>query len=167
MMIHLQPITPVNWRQAIKLKVAPAQQEFIASNVYSIAQSKFDEIDADGSVWRLTPLAIYADDTMIGFAMFALEQTQQLAVYIFRFMIDADQQGKGHGKAAFKLLLAHMLAEAPATTRYFDISYHPDNHVARNLYAKFGFVETGEIIDGEVIAKCEISRHPKTQPQLA
>ncbi|MCW1970830.1 MAG: GNAT family N-acetyltransferase [Anaerolineae bacterium] len=152
-MIYLKPITETNWREAIRLKVAPEQQHFIASNVYSIAESKFDYYDTDGTIWRLTPLAIYADDAMVGFAMFGLEQTKQWAGHIARFMIDVGQQGKGYGKVAFKSLLARMLADAPPTTRYLEISYHPDNQVARNLYAKFGFVETGDISDGEVMAR--------------
>jgi diamine N-acetyltransferase len=32
------------------------------------------------------------------------------------------------------------------------ISYEPDNDVARKLYASLGFVETGEIVDGEALA---------------
>jgi diamine N-acetyltransferase len=30
------------------------------------------------------------------------------------------------------------------------ISYEPENDGARKLYAKLGFVETGEMVDGEV-----------------
>ena len=32
------------------------------------------------------------------------------------------------------------------------ISYEPDNDAARKLYASLGFVETGEIFEGEVVA---------------
>jgi diamine N-acetyltransferase len=32
------------------------------------------------------------------------------------------------------------------------ISYEPGNDVARKLYASFGFYETGELDEGEVVA---------------
>jgi len=33
------------------------------------------------------------------------------------------------------------------------LSYHPNNEAARRLYASFGFVETGDISGGEVVAR--------------
>jgi diamine N-acetyltransferase len=36
------------------------------------------------------------------------------------------------------------------------ISYEPENEVARRLYASFGFRETGEIIEGEAVARLSL-----------
>jgi diamine N-acetyltransferase len=36
------------------------------------------------------------------------------------------------------------------------ISYEPHNEVARNLYASLGFIETGEIVDEEMLALLRI-----------
>jgi diamine N-acetyltransferase len=33
------------------------------------------------------------------------------------------------------------------------ISYEPENDVARRLYASFGFRETGEVVEGETVAR--------------
>lgn len=68
-------------------------------------------------------------------------------------MIDKDHQGKGYGKKAFtKVLdLIKTLPQGNATSVF--LSYEPENEVARKLYASFGFVETGDIDEGEVIAR--------------
>ena len=36
------------------------------------------------------------------------------------------------------------------------ISYEPENNGARKLYASLGFVETGEIIEGEAVAELKL-----------
>lgn len=41
MTVTLESIDRDNWRQVIRLEVAPEQQSFVASNLYSIAESKF------------------------------------------------------------------------------------------------------------------------------
>jgi hypothetical protein len=41
--VRLEDVTAQNWRAVVNLKLAEDQQRLLASNVYSIAQSKFDE----------------------------------------------------------------------------------------------------------------------------
>ena len=41
MNVTLQPVTAENWRALIKLKVREDQNGFVASNLYSIAESQF------------------------------------------------------------------------------------------------------------------------------
>jgi len=36
------------------------------------------------------------------------------------------------------------------------LSYKPKNVVAKNLYASFGFIETGEFVEGEAVARLDI-----------
>jgi diamine N-acetyltransferase len=47
-------------------------------------------------------------------------------------------------------ILEHFRADVRVKT--VGISYEPHNEGARKLYASLGFVETGEIEDGEAIA---------------
>ena len=42
MTVSLKEITESNFRECIKLTVGDADQQFVASNLYSIAESKFD-----------------------------------------------------------------------------------------------------------------------------
>ena len=157
-MIHLEPITADNWQIAAALKVRADQDHFVASNLYSIAESQFLHREPDGTVWKQTALGIYSDETMIGFVMYAWEQIHGWDCFISRVMLDAQQQGKSYGKAAMRALLARIEAEAGPDARDIYISYEPTNEVARKLYASVGFAETGKIIDGEVEARRPLLR---------
>jgi diamine N-acetyltransferase len=64
--VELRDVTARNWRAVVALELAPEQQGLLASNLYSIAQSKFDP-DA-------RPRAIYAGEVVVGFLMYDLEQ---------------------------------------------------------------------------------------------
>jgi diamine N-acetyltransferase len=43
--------------------------------------------------------------------------------------------------------------DARAGSAGFALSYHPENLVAKRLYASLGFVETGEVVDDEAVAR--------------
>jgi diamine N-acetyltransferase len=147
--ITLRKIDENNWRQVYKLKVAPEQQHFVAPNGYSLSEAAYS--DCAG---HLYPWAIYDGETLVGFAMYEDNKspdTKERDVYfICRLMVDAAQQGKGYGRAAMLQLLDKIKAEPDC--KQIGISYEPENEVARKLYLSLGFVETGEIVDGETVA---------------
>jgi diamine N-acetyltransferase len=131
--VRLEDVTAQNWRAVAGLKLADGQQRLVASNVYSIAQSKFDP-DA-------CPRAIYAGDTVVGFLMYDLPDVDDAAqvASIYRFMIDIAHQGKGYGRAALKQAIEE-IKDIPGI-RKIAISYLRNNPVAKRFYASFGFVE--------------------------
>jgi diamine N-acetyltransferase len=64
--IELRPVTKDNWGALIKLKVREDQKNFVASNLYSIAQAQFgDEYEGH---WDLYPFGIYDGDTPVVFS---------------------------------------------------------------------------------------------------
>ena len=142
MTITLQPITRENYRACAWLEVAPEQERFVASNAYSLAQACYE--------LECTPLVIYAGDTMVGFAMYALDPDDH-KYWIYRLMIDAAHQGKGYGRAAMKLLIED-IRRLPGCDE-IGISYVPENSGAKHLYASLGFVESGEVIENETVAR--------------
>lgn len=146
--VRLEDVTARNWRAVARLELTPDQEDLVASNLYSIAQSKFDP-DA-------RPRAIYAGDKPVGFIMYdvwrAKDKTQHASIY--RFMIDRRQQGKGYGRAALAAALAEIKAIPGMTT--ISISYMPNNPVAKPFYASFGFVETKLDEDGEIVAELTV-----------
>jgi diamine N-acetyltransferase len=143
--VTLKDVTAANWRAVIGLKLAPDQEQLLASNVYSLAEAKFDP--------HARPRAIYAGKRVVGFLMYDVPapQSRRRAASIYRFMIDRRHQGKGYGRAA----LARALDEIRALPglRKVAICYVPENPVAKDFYASFGFVEVGRDEDGEVIAE--------------
>ncbi len=62
-------------------------------------------------------------------------------------------QVKGYGRAATEELILR-LKELEDCNNIL-VSYRQDNENAAKLYASLGFEKTGEIMDGEVVAKLE------------
>ncbi|CAB5532235.1 Spermine/spermidine acetyltransferase [Pseudomonas putida] len=87
---------------------------------------------------------------LVGFLMHALDPDEN-SRWIYRLMIDRNHQGRGYGRAALRALMAHLhsLPGGPSVALGVD----PENVGARRLYASEGFVETGEVIDGELIMR--------------
>ena len=140
MEVSLREVTRNNLRECINLKPSVEQQAFVAPNVISVAQSK---VEKD---WY--PLCIYADNTMVGFTMYGIDADDQ-KMWISRLMIDEKHQGKGYGKAAMLRLLS--LIEKQHNCKEIFLSMEPENTAARKLYEKIGFVDTGKVIEGELV----------------
>jgi diamine N-acetyltransferase len=143
--ISLRPITAENWRECIRLTVAPEQQRFVATNVHSLAEARFHP--------ELRPCAIYADETMVGFLMYGRDPDDG-RYWIIRFMIDHRQQGRGYGSAAVRAVIAR-LATFPDCDMIL-LDYKPDNEAARRLYAGAGFHEAGTDPSGAIIAALDV-----------
>jgi diamine N-acetyltransferase len=143
--VRLENVTVRNWWAVARLKLAPEQKDLVAGNLYSIAQSTVDP--------NACPRAIYAGRELVGFLMYNVWETKEKVreASIYRFMIDVKHQGKGYGRAA----LAKALDEIRATpgAKKVSIGYMPQNAVAKQFYASFGFVEVGMDEDGEIEAE--------------
>src|SRR5690349_19527273 len=110
--ITIRELTLDNWREAANLDVDESQRGFVASNIRSIALSKF--------LPNWIPAGIYNDDTMVGFVFYGERAPQTW--HIMRFMIDKSYQGKGYGKAAM-LELIRIIKERAPNCRLIDLSY--------------------------------------------
>ena len=143
-MVELRKINKDNYTECLQLEVSDEQKNFVASNVFSLAQAwVFYE--------TAYPLAIYADDIMVGFALYGPEESENgMIMQIDRFMIDKRFQGKGYGKLAFAKLIE--IIKTNFTYKEIYISHIPENIVAEKLYIGFGFIKTGEFSGDECIA---------------
>jgi diamine N-acetyltransferase len=112
--VRLEDVTAQNWRAVLRLKLADDQQRLLASNAYSIAQSKYDE--------AAQPRAIYAGDRVVGFLMYDVPEVDddEQHVSIYRFMIDKDHQGKGYGRAALTMAIEE-IRQIPGITKDPDL----------------------------------------------
>ncbi|MDV4152206.1 GNAT family N-acetyltransferase [Clostridium sp. AL.422] len=119
-------------------------EEFVASNAFSIAQSKVQK------GW--TVKAIYNDDLMIGFTMYGYCYDYNF-YEVCRFMIDHKYQGKGYGKIALKKVIEEMKKIEDCKDIY--ISFDPKNNIARSLYQSLGFKDTGKTLEEELLFRLE------------
>lgn len=145
-MISLRKVDKENFRKVVGMKLVNGGQEFVAPNVYSLAQAWVFYEEA-------RPFAIYKDEEVIGFMMLGVDEKEREAD-IWRFMIAEEQQGKGYGTEAMKVAI-----EIIKNEKKFDcvaLSYVPGNDVGQHVYEKLGFKATGEIDDGEIIMKLDL-----------
>ena len=152
-MPEIRPVSRDNWKELIRLKVREHQMQFVASNLYSIAEAQFG--DEDEGHWDLHPYGIYDGGTPVGFLMYGVnfEHSRQQA-FISRLMVDDQHQGKGYGRFGMQKMLE--MFRADERIKAVGISYEPKNEAARKLYASLGFEETGEMVGQEVLAELRL-----------
>ena len=142
-MVELREITQENYEECLSLKVAEHQKNFVSSTVHSLAQAWV-------SYHTAYPFAIYAEGRMVGFLMLGYyERKDQYTLW--KFMIDERYQKRGYGREALGLGLEYLIVRFGAKEVY--TAYLEGNRVARELYASFGFRETGEIEGNQVEMK--------------
>ena len=152
-MPEIHPVTKDNWRRLIQLQVRDDQKGFVSTNVFSIAEAQFG-FDYDGH-WDLHPFGIYDDDEPVGFLMYGFNFGHpRYQAFIIRLMVDDQHQKRGYGRFGMEKMLE--VFGADERIKEVGISYEPHNEVARNLYASLGFIETGEIVDEEMLALLRI-----------
>jgi diamine N-acetyltransferase len=145
MSVSLREITPENFNECVNLKVGEAQKTFVASNVYSIAQSKIYPTHL--------PFAVYNDDEMVGFVMYGLD-TDDNRFYLGRLMIDEKHQGKGYGRAVTLEVIERLKQNEDCKEIY--LSFAPENTNAEKLYESIGFERTGELNGSEIVMRYQI-----------
>jgi diamine N-acetyltransferase len=133
--ITLREINKDNWLECILLEVRPEQASFVAPNLFSLVQALFNPS------W--VPLAIYHQETMIGFVMFGKKNPEDRTYWIFRLMIDGRHQGKGYGKAAMQGVIR--LLQEMSDCQEISLTYREGNVIAENLYSSLGFRRSGYI----------------------
>ena len=145
MKLSLRRIDKDNVNAVLRLKVQKNQEQFVAGNSYSIAQGTYNELS-----WMR---AIYAEDQPVGFVMLELNQVKP-EYYLWRYMIDKMHQGRGYGSKALELVI-ESVREQPDATQLL-LSYVPGEGSPAPFYKKLGFIETGEVDDGENIMKLDL-----------
>ncbi|WP_066495632.1 GNAT family N-acetyltransferase [Abyssisolibacter fermentans] len=153
-MIELRKITDDNFDECIKLEPKEEQKSYVASNICSLAEAY---VALTNNECIPMPYAIYDNDIMVGFIMLSYneadENDDENAYWVCRLMIDKRYQGKGYSKEAMAKALELIRTFPYGKASVVSLSYEPENVVAKALYASFGFVETGKIEDGELVAK--------------
>jgi diamine N-acetyltransferase len=151
--MELRPVTADNWNALIKLKVSEEQSHFVASNLYSIAESQFGF--EDEGRWKFYPFGAYIGDDPVRFVMYSLNPNHsRFQAFITRLMIDEQFQGKGYGREIMQLVLKSFRENEEI--KNVGISYEPENEAARKLYASLGFIEPGDMIEGETLAVLKV-----------
>ena len=140
--ITLKEITEETVWPIMMLNVAEGQKSFVAPNANSIAEAYFSK-----EAWFR---GIYAGDDPVGFVMLYADEKKP-EYFLWRMMIDGEQQGKGYGYQAMELVIEHVKT-LPGAVELLT-SYVPGDGNPSSFYYKLGFEETGQFEDDEKVLK--------------
>ena len=137
-MTEFRVVTRENWQECVALH--SPDDTYIASNLYSIAESQFYP--------KAVSRAIYVDDQMVGYAMFGEDEERSNVYWIDRFMI-----GRGFRRKGYAVDGVSMIAERARAGGYerIESSTEPENAPMQRCFEKCGFRTDGEVRDGEVV----------------
>lgn len=138
--VRLVEITKDTVRAIIALTVAEHQSGFVAPNAVSIAQAHFEP-----KAWFR---AAYAGTEPVGFVM-TYEDPKGPEYFLWRLMIDHRYQGRGYGRRVLEMVIDRTrgLPNAEVLTT----SYVPGEGSPGDFYHRMGFVDTGEVDEGELV----------------
>lgn len=136
-------------REFLRLEVHENQKNLVASVAESYADALFPPEDENGPplVWIR---GILSKSTPVGFIMCADPTEQQKDPWLWRLLVDKSHQGSGVGRFAVQSVLTRYRQMGCARVL---LSWAPVEGNASSFYKKLGFLETGEIQYGEVVAE--------------
>lgn len=141
--IELRRIDESNFIDCFNLKLKKEQERFVSHPIRSLAQAYV-------YYKQCTPFGVMADGEMVGYGMVIYDYDEE-EYDLWHVMIDAEQQGKGYGKAAVGLFLDYIRQKPFGDSDLVKLTCHKENLPALRLYESYGFAPTGaEDEDGEI-----------------
>jgi diamine N-acetyltransferase len=154
--VTLSPVDDANREALQALAVRPDQTHFVAM----VAKSYADAAADPGSHPRMWGL--YAADDPVGFVMLSdgaesiEEEPGRWRYGLWRLLVDARHQGRGYGRAALDLVVDYLASRPDATELY--TSAVPGEGSPLPFYERYGFTQTGDIDEGEVVLRLTLMR---------
>lgn len=137
-MLSFTPLHRFNWEHYLDLTLDETQVDFIPSVLFSIAQSKFEQ---------LTPYGIDKDKAPVGFLMYG---NLGGIVWISRILIDKSFQKQGIATEILQELIHNIRISSPH--QEIRTSYSKQNLAAKNLFTHLGFEPINDSLDEEIVA---------------
>ena len=148
--ITLREITDDNAEVVRALRTTPAQERFVSTVAYSLAEA---EENPQGNPWFR---AVYADEHPVGFVMLSWDVEPQPPDingpwFLWKLLIDHRHQGRGHGREVVRQVVD--LVRREGATELLT-SHTPGEDGPAGFYARLGFVPRGDVDpDGEIILR--------------
>jgi diamine N-acetyltransferase len=146
-MVTLQEVTRENWAACAALSVHDYQRGYVASNVSTIAESKFEP--------HYQLRAISNGERVVGMLAYCHEVDPKcLELYwIFRLLIGKDYQRKGYAAQAMRLALEEIRLRGGTRVRTM---HKPNNAAVSALYSGLGFKPIGIHDDGDTLLEISL-----------
>ena len=139
---------------ALALRVAPEQEQFVASVEDSLHEAVAYP-EACARYWTAND-----GDRVVGFVMLsdgipadvlASDPTLVGPYFLWRLLIDKDAQGQGYGTATLDALVAYVRGRPGADALLTSAGQGEGS--PQPFYERYGFVPTGEVHEGEVVLR--------------
>jgi diamine N-acetyltransferase len=150
--VTLRDITAENESAVRALRVAPAQELFVASVDESLEEAA---TIPEAHPWFR---AIYAGEEPVGFLMLSYDMPpgyseQPYRYFLWRLLVDERHQRSGYGRAAMELVIDH-LRDRDAGALH--TSVHPGDGSPDPFYRALGFEPTGDWLAGEEVYRLSL-----------
>ena len=150
--LRLAPPDADNLEALLDVSVRPDQEYFVGSVAASLAEAYVHPDVA----W---PRAVVDGVRVVGFVMAFVDNEwddadpSDVRSGLWRLNIEAGQQGRGYGRFAVEATCAH-LRERGDEAAY--VTYKEGAGSPAGFYAGLGFVPTGEVSEGEIVARLDL-----------
>ena len=152
-LVRLVELTPDNAPVVGRLATHHSQERFVAPMSQTFADALVAEV-VEGVPVEPWYRAIEADGELAGFVMIAVSTPPGDIPFLWRLLIDRRHQRRGIGARAVGLLLDHVRALGRPR---LDVSWYPGRGSPEPFYRKLGFVPDGRIIDGQIVARLDLT----------
>ncbi len=149
-MISLRPLSESNAQAVEALRVSPGQERFVSGVAESLREAA-EHPDAHALYW-----VVHADDTPVGFVMIADEVAgpDYIPHYLWKLLIDERYQRRGYGTATLDLIVEYFRGRPGVTEIRTSAGQGEGSPIP--FYERYGFVDTGEIVDDEMLLRLDL-----------
>lgn len=152
--VELVLITPDDAGQWMRLETHYSQRRFVAPMPNSYCDALFPEV-IDGAAVVPWMRGVLADGERAGFVMLADVTEHHPEPYLWRLLIDRLHQRRGIGRRVLDLICDEVQRRG---SRSLLTSWEPGAGTPQPFYETYGFVATGQIVDGETEARLTLPR---------
>jgi len=149
--------TEADRQAALALEVTPAQERFVAGVAESFEDAE-REARAVPRYWTVND-----GDEVVGFVMIsdgipagrlATDSDLLGPYFLWRLLIDRRHQRRGYGSAALDAVTDYVRARPNGDALL--VSAGQGDGSPQPFYERYGFVPTGQIVDGEVVLRLDL-----------
>ncbi|MFL2072024.1 GNAT family N-acetyltransferase [Marinilactibacillus psychrotolerans] len=150
--LNIRPVTKDNWRAIVELKPLTDQEKYITSNAESLLESFYE------TRYNWSAFGLFKEEYPIGFTMIGAFNAEKEYIWLDRFMIDGQFQGKGYGKKFLQLIVDYI--QLKWQVKDIVLSIVKENNQAKKLYETIGFIDTGRIDEenGELVMVLNVKK---------
>jgi len=148
--VSLRPLSESDRPAVEALRVSPNQERFVSSVAQSLREAA-EHPDARALYW-----VVHAEDTPVGFVMIADEvrSSDYKPHYLWKLLIDERYQRQGFGTATLDLIVEYFRGRPGVEVLSTSAGQGDGSPVT--FYERYGFENTGEVLDDEVVLRLRL-----------